>query len=1230
MAQLTERTPVEIEGQDGPEILAQTTAQGRDDDAFARFMNETGAAAPTSSPPENRRPNLDDVAAFDAFGRPVFERSAPEGGGDAPDTERTFFDTLGAVAADAGRGAVEAPRQMVGGLRDAAQAALDLVGEIDSPLFVQITDPNTGRFAPDVLTAETAAARGLQPAELPDIRDAESTTGGVVRVATQFLAPFSIARKALVARNVGQVGSAFVAGAFADGVAFDGHVARLADLWQEADLPGNVLTDYLASDPEDSEIEGRFKNVIEGAGLGVLAEGVFGAARMIRSVVRARQVDGAAVVSEATARQEARYGRVSREDLRVLGDLDAPALVTGRGRTAAEADRVLLEGREQAAALRQQAEEAVKVRGFFTTGRSRSDSLLQQAADVEAAATRRANQLRAGPGSAANFDTATAEAATGVPDDVAARGLVLAGGEGGEEVFINFARIETSDDIRRVMGQMADAFSGSIDDARRGVQTNDATKQLADDLGMTVDDLLARRRGQPFNAEEAVAARRLWAASGEKLVEVARRAAAPTASSVDQFAFRRMMATHHAIQKEVIAARTEAARALQAWSIPVGGNVETARNIQLMLEASGGVDLSTEMARRLVFMAEEGAPSQAIGEFAQRGFGATTLDGIREVWINGLLSSPKTHMVNIMSNTSVAVQQVIERRAAAAVSRLTGSNAVSPMESAAMMHGLIEGTKDGFRLAWKALRTGQTGHTLGKLDLPRASVFSDSNFRNPETALARGVDAIGKIVNVPGRLLGAEDEFFKSIGYRMEIHAQAVRQAAGEGLQGRALKARVADIVANPPESVRVEAADAALYNTFTNVTGEWAGAILKMREAGPMGKATSFILPFVRTPANIAKYAFERTPLAPLVGQWRADIAAGGVRRDIALARMSTGTLAMLAAADFATSGNITGSGPTDSNERAAWMRQGNMAYSVRVGDKWFSYNRLDPFGMTLGFAADIAQAMERSETHPDDMDEWQEATAMALATVANVAISKQYLSGMAEFMEMMGDPTRYSESYINNFLGSFTPFASLNLAVTRANDPTLRDVNSPVDAVYARIAGLAETLPAKRDLWGEVIRIESGLGTAFDFAAPIAVRNIKDSPIDAEMTRLGAFVSKIDKRTSFRGVPVNFKNRPEIYERYVELAGNGVKHPAWGLGAKDFLNAVVSGNHPLSQVYDIRSDGPDGQKIAFIRSTIADYRQLAQDVIMNDPEFEDFAEEIRAKQADARTRRMPTIGGQ
>jgi len=580
-----------------------------------------------------------------------------------------------------------------------------------------------------------------------------------------------------------------------------------------------------------------------------------------------------------------------------------------------------------------------------------------------------------------------------------------------------------------------------------------------------------------------------------------------------------------------------------------------------------------------------------------------------------------------MSNSFVAFQQIYERGAASAIRGFTGGEGVVAGESAAMAFGMIESVKDAFRYAAKALKTGETGWSLNKVDSPVSNAISaDAYNMSRETGLGRFVDFLGNGVRVPQRLLGAEDEFFRTIGYRMELRAQALRTASQEGLTGRELAERTQALIDSPPEHLMINSADAALYNTFTSEVGAFGRAIMNLRNIDSPLNPAMFVLPFVRTPVNIARYAFERTPFAPLVSQWRADVAAGGARSDLALAKMSTGTAIMLAAMDYADKGFVTGEGPRheDKDVREALLRQGWQPYSMKIGNKWYSYNRTDPLGMTMGFAASIAEAVKKGEIDEDDVDEWQEVTAMTIAAVSQVVISKTYLEGFAKLVETLADPKRYSEKYVDDLVASFLPGTSLNNAVKNVVDPVQREAGSPMEAVQARIAFLSKNLPPRRDLWGREISSESGEGKLYDFLSPIAVREEKMSPIDKELVRLNQGPSRIAKRTPFDGVQVNMKFHPKVYDDYVRLAGNDLKHPAWGLGAKDYLDQVVSGKHQMSQVYNILSD--ESRK-AFISNTISDYRKLAQQAILGNPAFREFTAEVGRMKALQSGAKMPVL---
>ena len=792
------------------------------------------------------------------------------------------------------------------------------------------------------------------------------------------------------------------------------------------------------------------------------------------------------------------------------------------------------------------------------------------------------------------------------------------------DTYINFARIDTPDDVKNVMQQMADAYKKDVDKARRGDRRTFAQMELDAKQVDAWETLAARRTGEPFNSEQALAARNLWATSADTLTKIAKKAA-ETGSEADLFAFRKQMATHRAIQNEVIAARTETARALASWRIPVGSNAEKFAQVDLALKQNGGTGVAREMAARIQKLADAGM-IQEMDEVIRRGAFAKTRDAFLEAWINGLLSGPKTHLVNAMSNTTVIFQQMYERKVASQIASFLGDDASVQMgETMAQYSGMMNGLRDAIRYAKQSFMTGESGYGLGKVELPTQNAISSEALEIASDALVgRTVDVLGSVVNVPGRSLQAADEFFKTVGYRMELNALALRKATQEVNSGlvkpEELKSRIADIIDNPPTDIKLEAIDAATYQTFTNTPGALAQAIQKAKGQYP---GLNIILPFVRTPANIMNYTFQRTPLAPLFKQFRSDIAAGGARRDLALSRMATGTTIMLVVADMAMSGNITGKGPSNTAERQALQRTGWQQYSVKVGDRYYAYNRMDPLGATIGLAADMVDIMANDQYGVDKEKNMEEMTVAMAMSIANNAMSKTYLSGLSDFMEAVSDPERYGESYFQRLAGSAVPTGVAEVA--RGVDPYMRETQNMVEAMMKRTPGLSDNLPPRRDLWGDVITYKSGLGVLYDAFSPIYSKAEKPSPIDEEILRNEMNVSMPNAKTSINGASVNLDRYEGAYSRFVQLAGNDLKHPAWNLGARDLLNEIVTGKHPLSEVYNIKSDGPDGGKYFFVRDIMEQYRDLAKRQLLE--EYPQIKDEIEEKNRHKLEMKMPVF---
>jgi len=222
--------------------------------------------------------------------------------------------------------------------------------------------------------------------------------------------------------------------------------------------------------------------------------------------------------------------------------------------------------------------------------------------------------------------------------------------------------------------------------------------------------------------------------------------------------------------------------------------------------------------------------------------------------------------------------------------------------------------------------------------------------------------------------------------------------------------------------------------------------------------------------------------------------------------------------------------------------------------------------------------------------------------------------MSGLSEMMEALANPQGGAENYAKRFAGSFVP--AIVGEAARFNDPYMLEVNNMVQAMKARIPGLSEDLPARRDLWGRAISYRSGLGLFYDAVSPIASRRENPEPIDREMLKQECFVAAPTSKVNFDGVAVDLRRFRDAYSRYAALAGNEAKLPQYeNKGALDFLNDVATGSSAFSNLYQLYSDGPEGGKARFIQGTINQYRTLAKKKLLEEyPELRNYVEEKKA----------------
>jgi len=750
---------------------------------------------------------------------------------------------------------------------------------------------------------------------------------------------------------------------------------------------------------------------------------------------------------------------------------------------------------------------------------------------------------------------------------------------------------------------LADNWENTVELQRRGYRPREQARQEGQDLGLTLEKAQEIAPGTALNDSQAAALVDLVHGVAVETQQAAVKALESKAPE-DMNLFLSRFLSLGEVDPVRWGARSEAGRSLGILNEPLSGMNQYIDQFSKAL----GMSKDGISPERLAAMVSTLKTPGEMARMAREAVKPGPVSMIMETWINGLLSGPVTHAANISGNTLATIMQIPERFVAAGWSKvLPGESETVFAEAMGQLYGLIGGLKDGLRLAGQTLRYGESafGKKFGLADIDKIEIrkaITGENMNLEEGGFAaRTVDFLGEMIRLPGRGLLGEDDFFKGVAYRMELHAQAYRQATREGLTGEPLQSRINEILANPPAGLKAESVDFAKYITYTKDLGETGQAFLEFVNSHPVLR---FIFPFVRTPANIFKFAGERTPLALFSKAVRADLAEGGPTRDLALARMSVGTALMAITAAYVAEGRITGAGPSDKQMNAALQRTGWQPFSIRIGDAYYSYGRLEPFSTILGTAAsgmELYSAMDEGEVDAEKIP------SVLVAAISKNVTNKTFLRGVINLIEAMEDPDRYGKRYVQNLVGSAVP--TMSAQITRTTDPTWVEVNSIMDAIKARVPGYSKDLPPRRDLWGNPRGINTWGPRLF---SPIPMSEKRESLADEEILRLRVPVAMPSRKID--GVELT----PQEYDRYVLLAGGEAKAPYTNMGLKETLEDMMKG-----WAYQAQSDGPDGGKALMIKSMVHVFREVAQHQLMK--EFPELADAVMAEQLSREEKKKP-----
>lgn len=684
-------------------------------------------------------------------------------------------------------------------------------------------------------------------------------------------------------------------------------------------------------------------------------------------------------------------------------------------------------------------------------------------------------------------------------------------------------------DVQRLVRREAEE-AGGFAAQRRGVIPIEETRRMADDVGIDFDEALRTGPGRAMNAEELWAAARATARAATErkaLQDEIARVGVENASTELQTRLLLKSVEQASLQRVFAGARTEAGRSLRILreALTKAEVERTPSAYDRALRVVGGRENAERFIQRLNDIWTRDVPDAAkkADTFRfLRSMGETTnFRRVNEVWVNSILSGLRTQEINFISNTVFGLAQPGVRLLAAGVEAATTLGGrtrprqIFFSEAGSYALGMARGLPAGLRKALHILRAGY--------DLDDVTRWVEIGKFGRAQAIG---GPVGAVINLPVRLLAASDAVFRVMGLQAELYAQATRVAAREGLSGAAFSRRVAELVANPTDDMLEAATKQSKYVTFQSEPDRVTRLLLQARREVP---ALGFVVPFVSTPVNLAKRGFEFSPAGFVI----AAKATAGAARSTAIARAMVGSAVMSAFAFKFLSGELTGAPPKGQAQRDEWYRSGKQPYSVRIGDAWVEFSRLEPFLTPVRWMASAWDVFRES-------GEVDEDTAMRAISAFMSAVKDQtYLEGVANLLDAIEDPARFGETFLSRVASGFVPFSAALRSAAQATDPFVRQPEGIGERVAAGLPGLSQAVRPRLDAFGrpiERIPTQQGIGAVTD---PRRVSPVRTDPVDVELARVRGAVPDLSP-VGFVGRTVGGVKLDDAQRfRYQELAG-------------------------------------------------------------------------------------------
>nr|DAT55212.1 MAG TPA: PolyVal ADP-Ribosyltransferase [Caudoviricetes sp.] len=497
----------------------------------------------------------------------------------------------------------------------------------------------------------------------------------------------------------------------------------------------------------------------------------------------------------------------------------------------------------------------------------------------------------------------------------------------------------------------------------------------------------------------------------------------------------------------------------------------------------------------------------------------TTLQKIDSWRYFAMLANPRTHIRNIVGNTAMATMQYgIKNKVAGAIEGVVSK--FNP--EIERTHTIVPASSEV-----KQFAKNDINNVLDRLGLTENKYNPKSRLENSMRTFKSDTmeNTVGKLFDFNDRALEAEDGWGLKAGYKKALaDYMTANKLTPENITDKQLaKAR----------NYAVEQAKEATFHQENQL----ATLINQLSNKNKFAKyTTDAILPFKKTPMNIAKLGIEYSPvgLAKSAVYDTVQLRKGNITVNKYIDNVSkglTGTGIALVGYALAQSGILRASGSDDKEKADYDEALGNQTYSIKIGDNTYSLDWIAPSGIPLFIGAEIWEIMqsknEIESKSTDDEKTYKQAinsavnildgftnamnpmTEMSMLSGLTSAL-QSYQQGSSQMLAKMG--TNAVKSYVNQFVPTaLGQIAKITDDYDRSTSTTAtgvlpKAIESTKNQIIAKIPGARQSLPKKTNIWGkEVKQPENIIRRALETAVlPYTRKSISTGKVDEEISRI------------------------------------------------------------------------------------------------------------------------------